>query len=145
MPIEVRRPGARFATICLLGAAQSRVRGWALGAALLLIGALFYLGRQPFAAGLFPTPYDGIAHLVVFATITFLLWLALFRAYPLLLVLLMALLGALDEGHQTFLPGRFPSFSDWLFDVLAAVLMVCFLAWMQQRLRRTTETLRAES
>jgi hypothetical protein len=34
---------------------------------------LFYLGAQPFAAGLIPVPWDKLAHLAVFAFLTTLL------------------------------------------------------------------------
>ncbi len=34
---------------------------------------LFYLGAQPFAAGLTPVPWDKLAHLAVFAFLTTLL------------------------------------------------------------------------
>jgi hypothetical protein len=36
---------------------------------------LFYLGAQPFAAGLIPAPWDKLAHLAVFAVLTTLLWI----------------------------------------------------------------------
>lgn len=32
--------------------------------------------------------------------------------------------GALDEFHQAFVPGRFPSWVDWLADVLGAAVAV---------------------
>lgn len=135
MPIE-RRPDSsveRFATRLFDTASQRSIRGLALAAALLWIAALIYLGRQPIAVGLIPAPYDGLAHLAAFGMLTFLFWLALFRAHPFFLVALIALLGALDEWHQTFLPGRAPSLYDWLFDVVAAVVMVYFLEWLRQR------------
>lgn len=43
--------------------------------------------------------------------------------------LAVALLGALDEFHQTFIPGRNGDVLDWVADVGAAAL-VCLLYWL---------------
>jgi VanZ family protein len=41
----------------------------------------------------------------------------------------IALLGALDETVQSFLPYRNASLADWCFDVASALLIVLLLAW----------------
>ena len=135
MPIERRANSAlaSFATRLFDLSSQGPTRALALTAALLWIAALFYGGRQPIAVGLIPYPFDGLAHLAAFGALTFLFWLALFRDHPLSLVLLISMLGALDEWHQTFLPGRASSLYDWLFDVVAAVLIVYFLERMMRK------------
>lgn len=126
MPIEKSRRRARFAFL-LDPALQNTIRVLAFLAAALMVASLFYMGRKPIAVNLFPSPYDSLAHMLTFGALTFLLWLAAFRAHPVRLVLLVALVGALDEGHQMFLPGRSPGLGDWLFDVAAAVIVVSVL------------------
>ncbi|MBS1145560.1 MAG: VanZ family protein [Proteobacteria bacterium] len=87
------------------------------------IAALFVLGAQPIAVGLFPPPYDKLAHLVVFAaffvaldrSLVMPIWLA--AAIPLLL-------SAADEVHQVFLPGRQPGLDDWLAGLCGVSLAV---------------------
>ena len=41
----------------------------------------------------------------------------------------IALLGALDETIQSFLPHRNASLADWCFDMASALLIVLLLAW----------------
>lgn len=41
----------------------------------------------------------------------------------------IALLGALDETLQSFLPYRNASLADWCFDVASALLIVALMAW----------------
>lgn len=132
MPIELRRCHARLAFL-FDPALQNTVRALAFAAALLFIASLFYVGRKPVAVHLFPSPYDHLAHLIAFGVLTFLFWLAAFRTRPVLLVLLIASVGALDEWHQMYLPGRSAGFDDWAFDVLAAVIAVSVLRWLQRR------------
>ena len=115
---------------------QSAARKLAISMAFLFLGGIFYLGAQPFAAGLIPVPYDKAAHLAAFSALTLLLWIGLFRARPMLLIGIVAIVGFLDEWHQKYLPGRSADPYDWLFDVLAAVLVVGVLVWLQQQFQR---------
>lgn len=50
-------------------------------------------------------------------------------------VLISAAYGALDEWHQSFVPGRHPSSLDWLSDLVGA-LLVGFLLVLWWRARR---------
>src|SRR2546422_1253969 len=47
---------------------------------------LFYLGAQPFAAGLIPAPWDKLAHLAVYAILTMLLWIGTAGRMPLAVI-----------------------------------------------------------
>jgi VanZ family protein len=132
MPTEHRHGRAKPGFLFEPGL-QNAIRVLAFAAAVVFIASLFYVGSKPIAVRLFPSPYDHLAHLLAFGVLTLLLWLAMFRTRPVLLVLLVALVGALDEWHQMSLPGRAPSLDDWLFDVLAAVMAVSMLRWMQRR------------
>jgi VanZ family protein len=88
---------------------------------------LFYLGAQPIAVGLFRAPWDKLAHLLVFAAITGLLWIGTAGRFPLVLVAIVAGIGVADEWHQAGLPGRSMDLGDLLVDISASVLTVIVL------------------
>lgn len=89
----------------------------------LMLVALFVGGAQPQAVGLVPEPWDKVAHAIFFFVFTLLL--ARFVSLPIALVIALGLLvGAADELHQTFLPGRVAGWDDWLADMLGTCLGV---------------------
>lgn len=96
-------------------------------AAATLVIVLFWGGSQPFAVGLFPPPYDKLAHSVYFATLAVLLWFGTGGRWPILLVLAVSAIGGLDELHQSTLPGRVADFYDYLTDTVAAGLVITLL------------------
>ena len=51
----------------------------------------------------------------------------------------MVVFGVLDEWHQSFIPGRFSEFADWIADSLGAAVAV-FLYTKWHRYRRLLET-----
>jgi VanZ family protein len=92
------------------------VRWIAVVLVVLMLVALFVGGAQPLAVGLVPAPWDKLAHAAFF--FVFALLLARFASLPVALVIVLALLiGAADEIHQSFLPGRAAGWDDWLADV----------------------------
>lgn len=95
-----------------------------LGSALAAIGLAIVLfpwadgfGRH----GALGPPWDKLAHFAYYGAIAALLAIALGRRWFLGALLFVALLGALDEWNQFYIPGRQSSFFDWLADVLGAV------------------------
>lgn len=89
----------------------------------LMLFALFIGGAQSWAVGLVPVPWDKLAHATFF--FVFALLLSRFISLPIALVIVLALLvGAADEIHQSFLPGRVAGLDDWLADVVGAGLGV---------------------
>ena len=104
----------RFA--CLAGAAT-------------IIASLFWLGTKPVAVGLFPPPLDKVAHFATFGLIAAMLWLSVLRGRPWLVIGLVSLVGAADEIHQIFLPGRSAGFDDWAADILSAVVITALLVY----------------
>ena len=96
-------------------------------AAVTLVVVLFWGGSQPFAVGLFPAPYDKLAHSVYFTTLAVLLWFGTGGRWPVLLFLVVSAIGGLDELHQSTLPGRVADFYDYLTDTVAAGLVITLL------------------
>jgi VanZ family protein len=99
---------------------------------LTFVAGLFIGGAQPVAVGLVPAPWDKLAHLAAFGTLTFLVELAL-RPRPWLLVALPMVVSAADEIHQAYLPGRYASVEDWLAG--AAGACIAYLVLRHTRLR----------
>lgn len=95
------------------------VRGLCLAAAVVLVFQLFYLGARPEAAGLIPAPWDKLAHFAVYSAITVLLWIGTEGRMPLAVVAVVVTIGALDELHQSGLPGRVGDVWDFLADACA--------------------------
>ena len=90
---------------------------------------LFWGGSQPFAAGLFPVPYDKIAHSLYFGVLSLLFWLGTGGRWPVLLFVAVSAIGGLDELHQATLPGRVADIYDFLIDATAAGLVILVLEW----------------
>jgi hypothetical protein len=102
-------------------------RSFYLLAAATLVVVLFWGGSQPFAVGLFPVPYDKVAHSLYFGALSMMLWFGTGGRWPVLLVVAVSAIGGLDELHQGALPGRVADFSDFLFDAVAAGLTIAAL------------------
>jgi VanZ family protein len=109
---------------------------------------LFALSAQP---PLLPAPSqpslvptDKLAHLGAYGLLAALVLYALRRGHnlplrrtTLLVILLGAGYGALDEYHQAFVPNRCASLGDWVADVLG-VLVVAALHHAYESIRRRT-------
>ena len=99
---------------------------------------LFYLGSQPFAAGLIPAPWDKLAHLVVYSAITALLWIGTGGSMPALVIAAVIAIGALDELHQLGVPGRHAGMDDFLVDACAGVgTGIAMLLYAQSKQRHS--------
>jgi VanZ family protein len=96
------------------------------------IAGLFVGGAQPVAVGLFPSPWDKLAHVTAFGAMAVLLELAL-RPAQWLLVVFPSAVSVLDELHQIFLPGRHASGADWLAATAGAVLALLVLRFTTVR------------
>jgi hypothetical protein len=119
---------------------------WALAFA--WAGTIAYFSSSPDAhgagwvTGLFPHA-DKVVHAGIFGVLAILLYQATGRA--LFAVVLTSLFGALDELHQTTVPGRDANVWDWVADTLGAILGVAavkgvtFLTRQHRRPRRALE------
>ncbi len=98
-----------------------------------MVFLLFYLGAKPIAVNLFPEPWDKLAHFIAYGSIAALLALGVAERRPMSLILLVSLVGALDEWHQVYLPGRSADVADFLTDVIAAIVAVTLVDWLRLR------------
>lgn len=112
-----------------------RAASWAVASSILF--GLFDLGAQPFAVALIPAPWDKLAHGGVFAVLAAAIGLASgLRGWRMVLISIAgaALLGALDEWHQVFLPGRQAGLGDLLADMAGASAGASFLWYCSRTL-----------
>lgn len=100
---------------------KKAVRLIALFLIFMMILALFIGGTQPIAVGLFPVPWDKLVHAIFFFVFTLLL--TRFIGLPITLAIILAIMvGALDEIHQIYLPGRSAGFDDFMADAVGVLL-----------------------
>ena len=105
-------------------------------AALGIVALLFIGGRQSIAVGLIPHPWDKLVHTGVFALLACTIGLSSnLRGWPILAVAFFGalLVGALDEWHQMYLPGRKAGLSDFMADVIGSIFGTAFLAMKGSR------------
>lgn len=122
------------------GSASPLVCGACLFGAAVLVFQVFHQGASPDAVALIPSPWDKIAHFVVYSAITALLWFGTAGRMPLAVLALVAAIGAFDELHQATLPGRNVDGWDFVTDLCAAgvtafVLIILFGAGALRRVR----------
>ena len=80
---------------------------------------------------------DKFVHLVSFGALAFCwsLWFSFDKwcekplKHLFFVILIVSGYGIIDELHQSFVPGRFPSFFDWTADTLGAILggLLCLI------------------
>lgn len=113
-------------------------------AALVVLGVLVG-GAQPAAVGLVPSPWDKLAHGVVYALLALAVGVASGLRGPRMVAVALAgalAVGVVDEWHQMFLAGRNPGLDDLAADAAGAAVAAAGLAgreWLQARRRRHIE------
>ena len=110
---------------------QRSIRILATLAVVMSAAVLYVGGAQPVAVGLFPAPWDKLAHLLTFAVIGIGAGLAGgMRGWRMALCCLAGtlLVGGMDEIHQIFLPGRSASWADLAADAAGGLLGAAALA-----------------
>ena len=88
---------------------------------------LFVGGSQPVAVNLFPAPWDKAVHCVTFGTMLIFAYLAFPKVKPVYLLIAIVGIGALDEIHQIYLPGRSPGLDDLAADFIGAFTAVVLI------------------
>jgi VanZ family protein len=79
-----------------------------------------------------PNGWDKVAHFAVFSLLTLCLWRATGGEMPLLVVIGVIVLGAMDEWRQAYLPERSSDAKDFLADLCAAAVTGALL-FMQRK------------
>ena len=95
------------------------IRNWCLFCAGVLVLQIFSLGALPFELA---EPGDTLWHVLAYAALTLLVWIAGGSRRPLALIVAVMALGFADELRQGLVPGRAASVADFLADALAAAL-----------------------
>ena len=95
----------------------------------ILIG-LFAGGAQPVAVNLIPSPWDKLAHTIIFALLAWAIgvasgltgWQQLGTAF-----FGVVLVGIFDEWHQIYLPGREAGWTDFAADIAGGLIGTAIL------------------
>ena len=104
--------------------------------AIAYMGLIFYVSSGPISSPTIQAMPDYLLHCGAFALLSVLSFLAVHeglrpgirRGGYWLPALITLLYGAIDEWHQSFVPGRDASVRDWLADVAGAILGI-WLVW----------------
>jgi len=115
-----------------------RWRAFTLLLALGIVLGLFVGGAQPVAVGLFPAPWDKVAHASLFAVLAASIGLASgLRGWRMLALAVAGALvvAALDEWHQVYLPGRSAGLDDLAADAVGSLLGAVLLMVMAGKRR----------
>jgi VanZ family protein len=80
-----------------------------------------------------PAPWDKVAHFVVFALITALLWVGTEGEAPVVVAAAVIAFGAIDEIRQLYVPGRNAELADFLADAAAVFAASAALAAKRKR------------
>jgi VanZ family protein len=90
---------------------------WSFACAALLIAQIFSLGSLPFEPF---EPWNKIFHVLAYSALALMLWIATDGRRPVLVIVGVMMLGALDEFRQAAIPARSADVFDFLADALAA-------------------------
>jgi hypothetical protein len=112
---------------------------WCFFGAGAVAAQVFALGSLPFE--LF-APWDQLFHILAYAALTLLLWIATEGRRPLLVVVGVMALGMLDEMRQAAFPARSADIFDFLAGALAACATGGTLFWLTGANRSCAESSR---
>ncbi len=88
------------------------------------IVTLFLAGRLPGAGSIFTSPWDKVAHFILYAVLTINVRFAFPKANMLICLLIVLAIGALDEIHQSSLPFRHAGLDDFAADLAGGLIAV---------------------
>lgn len=102
---------------------------------LIVIISLFWLGTKPEWVSLLSAnpPEDKFIHATVFGFIAALLWFSSVSPKPFIVFLISLMVGAGDELHQIYIPGRTASFADFAADSIGTMLVIAILKYTQRK------------
>ena len=96
----------------------------------IVIIVLFVGGSQPYAGSLFTPPWDKVVHIIFYGGMLVLAKLAYPHAPLWKIAIGVLLIGALDEVHQMFVPGRKPGWDDFGADIIGVVVASVMIKWI---------------
>jgi VanZ family protein len=99
-------------------------RGGCITAAFLMAATLFLAADKADQIPLLPELPDKLVHFCYFGVMALLLAHGVGRRWWGLAAVLVPLIGALDEWHQLYVPGRDSSVWDWAADVVGTAAFV---------------------
>lgn len=105
----------------------------AISCLVLMLSALFIGGHQPSAGKLFVEPWDKLAHIIFYSTITIVTAIAFPRMRLLLLGFVIMMIGLTDEAHQIFVPGRHPGLDDLAADGIGCFTVLFLLKHLRTK------------
>ena len=117
------------------------IRSGFIAAAFLMAVTIFAGAEQAAQLRLFPPPWDKLAHFLYYGTIAFLLAPWVGRRWLWITLVLVPVIGAADEWHQSLVPGRDASIWDWVADGVGTVGFVAAYWWAT---RKTSEKVKGE-
>jgi VanZ family protein len=124
------------------------VRRWlvAWGPAATWAAVLFFLSSRSTLPVDLSSGLDKVAHFLAYLVLGFLLThAAVYLRLPLLAAVALGwFYGALDEYHQSFVPGRDASFGDWVADAAGTVVGVVLFLLVSRKLKAFDDPLRAD-
>ncbi len=106
------------------------VRALALAAVALVALQLLFLDEPQYARDLVAMTWDKLVHFTVYGGLAFLLWVGFGQRSAALVWLSVVLLGAADETHQLFTPGRDADIRDLAADGLGAACALLFFTFL---------------
>ena len=124
MPIRLEVPPPTWLRVgCLLAFAAFLVK-------------LFAFDEPRILAQLTTIVWDKLMHAIAFGTLAAMLWFVLGFDAPTLGWLLVTAIGAVDEFHQVFVPGRTADVLDLAADALGAAIAIFVLQRLARASRR---------
>src|SRR6185436_7639807 len=115
------------------------IRGGCILAAFLMAAALFVEAQLVASLPLFSPPYDKLWHFFFYGTMATLLAHGGGRYWLIVPLILVPAIGAADEWHQSFVPGRSALAADWLADEAGTVVAVAIYWALKKREKRKEE------
>ena len=107
--------------------ATPALRALCLAGAIGMAAQVLFLIEPPIAQVVLAHVWDKCVHFLYFGTMAGFLYIAAGGRRPIAVWLLVAVIGALDETQQLFVPGRTADVLDWLADALGAAAFISVL------------------
>jgi VanZ family protein len=113
------------------------IRGGCIAAVVFMAATLFVEAQKIGQVNTLPHLMHKLEHLFYYGTMAWLLAMGLGRRWFWIALIVVPMIGALDEWHQFFVPGRGSSAWDWATDAVGAAVAVWgYRVWMTRRSNR---------